>query len=181
MDEVEACLASLVISEDKEGFGKNELIQIDRLYAINDAFMQVGDVMNAEKEEKRSLPVIQSLSKKDKKDYEPCRPPTLFQSGRSKPFEPRRQISISQPILIDDTPVYNEEEEEEEEKTTKDESAKEEALKEIKMELDTLGITVNEILNPKWHSVFLMLNTSGVLDERDIKAFLFDYLTTVAK
>jgi len=179
MDEVEACLASLVISDEKQGFGENELIEIDNVYVINYSFMKAGNVMDAEKEEKLSLPVIQSLIEKEKKDYEPCRRKGVSQPVSIKPFEPRRQISISQPLLKDDTPVYNSEVEEGE--TKKDDLMKEEALRELKMEMDTLNRTVNEILNPKWHSLFIMLNACGVLDERDIKAFLFDYLATMVK
>lgn len=173
MDEVEACLASLVISDEKQGFGENELIEIDNVYATNYSFMKAGNVMDTEKEEKLSLPVIQSLIEKEKKDYEPCKRKGVSQPMSIRPFEPRRQISISQPLLKNDTPVYSSEEEE------KDDSAKEEALRELKMEMDTLNITVSEILYPKWHSLFIMLNGCGVLDERDIKAFLFDYLTTM--
>lgn len=167
MDEVEACLKLLVIQDKKDGFGENDLIEVDHVYATNYVFMKVGNI----KEEKRSHPIIQSLIEQEKTDYKPRRRRSVSQSITGKPFEYRKQISISQPLLNDDTPVYSEE----------DAALKEEALKEIKMSLDMLNITMNEILNPKWHSDFLMLNTSGILDERDIKAFLFDYLTRIAK
>ena len=42
MDEVEACLVSLVISDEKQGFSENELIEIENVYAINYSIYESG-------------------------------------------------------------------------------------------------------------------------------------------
>ena len=43
MDEIEACLMSLSIENDREAFGTTDLIEMDRLYATNEAFIKVQE------------------------------------------------------------------------------------------------------------------------------------------
>lgn len=43
MDEIEACLTSLAITDDREAFETKDLIEMDRLYATNDAFDRVSE------------------------------------------------------------------------------------------------------------------------------------------
>lgn len=43
MDEIEACLTSFAITDDREAFETKDLIEMDRLYATNDAFDRVSE------------------------------------------------------------------------------------------------------------------------------------------
>lgn len=111
-------------------------------------------------------------------------------------FNPTVLSSVVKNKYEDDTPVYEEvisslEEEEE----TSDErelircmaevclrtneadelAMKNEALREIKRELDAMGVGRDRLFNLAWRSMFIMTNTSETLDENDLTGFLDQY------
>jgi len=112
--------------------------------------------------------------------------PTVLSSVFKKPYE-------------DDTPVYEEvipsssastNSEDEDDlvrhmtamclKTAEQESEREEreALAEIKKELDAMGVCRDRLLNPAWRSIFLMTNSSEILEEEPLAHFLDEYIRT---
>lgn len=112
-------------------------------------------------------------------------------------FNPTVLSSTIKNKYEDDTPVYEEvissgEEEEEETsderelircmaavclKISEDEerTTKEEALAEIKKELDAMGMGRDRLFNLAWRSMFIMTNTSETLNEEDLAVFLDNY------
>ena len=114
-------------------------------------------------------------------------------------FNPTVLSSVIKKAYEDDTPVYDEvissksastDSENESElvrymtamclkaNTQESESQEKEALVEIKKDLDSMGICRDRLLNPAWRSMFLMTNTSEILDERVLNQFLDEYIRT---
>ena len=109
-------------------------------------------------------------------------------------FNPTVLSSVVKNKYEDDTPVYEEEissleEETSDErdlircmaqvclKTSEDEqkAMKEEALEEIKKDLDAMGLGRDRLFNSGWRSMFIMTNTSDTLDEDDLTVFIDKY------
>jgi len=120
--------------------------------------------------------------------------PIRLYTGNSV-FNPTVLSSVVKNKYEDDTPVYEEEISSLEEEETSDErdlircmaqvclktnedeqmAMKEEALGEIKKDLDDMGLGRDRLFNSAWRSMFIMTNTSDILDEEDLIVFLDKY------